>query len=182
MLFDAIEFATAAHRGQYRKASNVPYIVHPLGVMRILLSANTDEVLASAGVLHDVVEDTEVTAEQLGERFGSEVVRLVVAASEPDKKLEWEQRKNHTIAFLEKEARPDEVLLTLADKLDNAESMAHDYGELGEGLWSRFKRDKEQQAWYYGRLLDVFHKRIDHAAGQKLVQRMERALRQLFRA
>jgi (p)ppGpp synthase/HD superfamily hydrolase len=182
MLFDAIEFATTAHRGQYRKASNEPYIVHPLGVMRILLSANVDEVLASAGVLHDVVEDTPVTVDQLGERFGSEVVRLVLAASEPDKNLEWEDRKKHTIEFLSDQARPDEVLLTLADKLDNTESMAHDYGELGEGLWGRFKRGKEQQAWYYGRLLDVFHKRVDHAAGQKLVQRMETALRLLFRA
>lgn len=182
MLFDAIEFATTAHRGQYRKATNVPYIVHPLNVMRLLLSANADEVMASAGVLHDVVEDTPITAEQLGEKFGSEVVRLVLAASEPDKGLSWEERKTHTIEFLTHEARPDELLLALADKLDNTESMAADHKELGEALWGRFKTGREQQAWYYGRLLDVFHKRVDHEAGQKLVSRMESALRELFRA
>lgn len=182
MLFDAIEFAAEAHRGQYRKASNCPYIVHPLNVMRILLTANAGEELASAGVLHDVIEDTPVTAEQLAERFGAEVLRLVTAASEPDKSLAWEERKKHTIEFLAETARPDEVLLTLADKVDNAEAMALDHAELGEGLWGRFNSGKEQQAWYYGRLLDVFQKRIDHEAGQKLVARLENALRQLFRA
>ena len=117
MLFEAIEFAAAAHRGQYRKASRVPYIVHPLGVMRILIAGGAEEELAAAGVLHDVVEDTEVTPDQLLARFGGEVSRLVLAVSEPDKSLAWEERKLHTLEFLAHQARPDEVLLALADKL-----------------------------------------------------------------
>lgn len=176
MLFEAIEFAAAAHRGQYRKASRVPYIVHPLGVMRILLTSGAEEELAAAGVLHDVVEDTSVTPEQLAERFGGEVSRLVLAASEPDKSLAWEDRKLHTLEFLTHQARRDEVLLTLADKLDNVESMLDDFEVLGPDLWSRFKRGRDKQAWYYRGLLGAFEQRLD----LPLVGRYRLALDRLF--
>ncbi|MCE7873996.1 bifunctional (p)ppGpp synthetase/guanosine-3',5'-bis(diphosphate) 3'-pyrophosphohydrolase [bacterium CPR1] len=176
MLFEAIEFAAAAHRGQYRKASRVPYIVHPLGVMRILIAGGAEEELAAAGVLHDVVEDTEVTPDQLLARFGGEVSRLVLAVSEPDKSLAWEERKLHTLEFLAHQARPDEVLLALADKLDNVESMLEDLELLGSELWCRFKRGRDQQAWYYRGLLGSFQRRLD----SPLVDRYRLALERLF--
>jgi len=78
-LIDAsLAFAARAHAGQTRKATDIPYIVHPVGVMLILIEAgeNDPEGLAAA-LLHDTVEDTEVTLAQIQEAFGARVAEIV---------------------------------------------------------------------------------------------------------
>lgn len=86
----AIEFAAYAHRNQLRKGTEIPYISHPFGVGMILLEAKCNEEVIIAGLLHDTLEDTETTEDDIHSRFGSEVLRLVQGASEPDKHLSWE--------------------------------------------------------------------------------------------
>ena len=118
-LYDAIELAARAHRCQVRKGTEIPYIVHPLAVAGILIHANCPEHLVIAGILHDTLEDTPLTLEEIRSQFGREVADLVVALSEPDKKAPWEERKAHTIDHLEQKATPDVLLVSVADKLDN---------------------------------------------------------------
>ena len=72
----AIEVATKAHEGQFRKTGE-PYIIHPLAVMKILEEWNMDEDTIIAGILHDTVEDTSLTLKEIEERFGKDVAFLV---------------------------------------------------------------------------------------------------------
>lgn len=165
-VWDAIDLATRAHRGQVRKSTGVPYIVHPLGVARLLVEHGLPEEVVIAGVLHDVVEDTPVGLDELEARFGPRVAAIVRALSEPDKSAPWEERKRHTIETL-REVELHVVLASCADKLDNLRSLAADLERLGEALWESFKRGREQQAWYYGGLGEVFAAR---APGHPLVE------------
>jgi len=158
MIFDAIEFAARAHSGQFRKGTKIPYIVHPLGVAKILIEHDCPEEVIVAGILHDTIEDTAIMISDIRHSFGEKVASLVEGASESDKSDTWENRKRHTIEYLR--TAPMEVLLvSLADKLDNIRAIRKDYERLGGSLWSRFNRAKESQAWYYQSLADVFWSR-----------------------
>ena len=100
MIFKAIEFAARAHSGQYRKGTKIPYIVHPLGVAKLLIEHGCPDHIVIAGILHDTTEDTPVTLEQIKDIFGLAVAALVEEASEPDKSDTWENRKKSTIQVL----------------------------------------------------------------------------------
>lgn len=155
MIFRAIEFAAKAHSGQFRKGTKIPYIVHPLGVAKILIEHDCPEEVVVAGILHDTIEDTAITISDIRHSFGEQVASIVEGASEPDKSNTWENRKRHTIEYLK--TAPTEVLLvSLADKLDNVRAIREDYEKHGESLWPRFNRPKESQEWYYRSLAEVF--------------------------
>jgi (p)ppGpp synthase/HD superfamily hydrolase len=150
----ALLFAARAHDGQRRKGTDMPYIVHPVGVMLALVQAGeTDPELLAAALLHDTVEDTGVSLAQLREHFGERVARIVEGCSEPDKSDTWEHRKQHTVSYLRTAPR-DTLLVSAADKLNNVLSMRADHAELGERLWSRFKRGRAETAWYYRAVTD----------------------------
>jgi (p)ppGpp synthase/HD superfamily hydrolase len=166
-VFEAIEFAARAHRHQHRKGTGVPYIIHPLGVAHILIDHDLPEDLVIAGILHDTVEDTDVTLDQIAERFGGRVAKLVAGASEPDKSDSWENRKRDTIEYL-RTAPEDVALVACADKLDNIRSIRRDYARLGDRVWDHFKRKREQQCWYFRNLAEVFRSRADGERGRKL--------------
>lgn len=152
LLGKAISFAAEKHAGQVRKGTHIPYIVHPMEVLQILYSMRADTYVMIAGVLHDTVEDTDTSLEEIRELFGDYVAELVASNSE-DKIKSWEERKQHTIDALP-EAQLNVQMLILADKLSNIRSMAYDYREIGDKLWSRFNASKEKQAWYYGGIQD----------------------------
>ena len=154
MVARAIAFATKAHEGQFRKGTKRPYIVHPLEVGEIVATLTFDEEIISAAILHDTIEDTDVTYEDLKQEFGTRVADLVAAESE-DKSKTWIERKGHTLEHL-KTASQAEKILTMADKLSNIRSMARDYLLVGEELWQRFNmKDREKQAWYYTSMIDL---------------------------
>ena len=148
----AIAFATKKHSGQFRKDTTIPYIVHPVEVMQILYSMRADINLMIAGVLHDTVEDTNTTLDEIKEIFGGDVAKLVASNSE-DKSKSWDERKQHTIDELAK-ANQRVKMLIMADKLSNMRSIAYDYKNIGNSLWERFNAPKEKQAWYYDGILD----------------------------
>jgi len=149
LLDAALTFAACAHAVQKRKSTDVPYIVHPVGVMLVLLeSGEADPELLAAALLHDTVEDTGVTLAQLREQFGARVAEIVEGCSEPDKRAPWEERKQHTVNYLKTAPRAIQ-LVSAADKLHNLRSMAADHAELGDALWARFKRGRTEIAWYY---------------------------------
>ncbi len=152
-LSKAIIFATEKHNGQFRKATTIPYIVHPLEVLQILHSMNADTNLMIAGVLHDTIEDTDTTSDEIRELFGDDVVALVASHSE-DKSKTWLERKIHTIKELAVASNRVKMLV-LADKLSNLRSIAKDYNNIGDELWKRFNAPKEKQAWYYSNIQDA---------------------------
>jgi (p)ppGpp synthase/HD superfamily hydrolase len=179
LLDEAFLFAEEAHRRQTRKGAETPYIVHPFGVAMLLGRAGCDDELVAAGLLHDVVEDCGVTLEQLSARFGARVAAVVEGCSEPDRGASWEERKRHTIEYLR--TAPLEVkLVSCADKLHNVRSMQADEERLGAALWSRFKRGKAEQGWYYRGLVQAFRAEIEAGLYPGLFAELERAVRTLF--
>ncbi len=167
LIFFAIQFAAAAHSGQYRKGSKVPYLIHPMRAAATLLDAGCDEALAVAAMLHDTVEDCFVTYGQIEALFGQRVAELVRGASEPDKAASWEHRKQHTIDLLGS-ANEDLLLVAIADKIDNIRSIREDIELRGDEAWTRFRRGREQQRWYYESLAAVFSERLRGAPGARL--------------
>jgi (p)ppGpp synthase/HD superfamily hydrolase len=163
-VFEAIEFAARAHAGQFRKGTELPYILHPLGAARILIERGCPEDVVVAAVLHDTLEDTPVQPDEIRSRFGEAVAALVAGASEPDRSDTWENRKRHTLALL-KEAPVELLLVSVADKLDNIRAIAADLSRHGEAIWSRFNRQRKEQEWYYRSLADAFASRAA-AAGE----------------
>ena len=147
MIRKAAEFAAKAHAGMHRKGTDIPYIYHPMEAALIVAQMTGDEEVIAAAYLHDVLEDTQVTAEELGALFGSRVLSLVSAATD-DKSLPWKEGKAATIEHLK--TAPYEVkLLTLGDKLSNLWSTARDYMVLGDGVWQRFhEKRRECHQWY----------------------------------
>lgn len=154
LIHQAITFATVAHMGQTRKGTRIPYIVHPYEVAQILTAAGADPAVICAGLLHDTVEDTGTSLEDIRNLFGDQVAALVDGASE-DKSKTWQERKQHTIDYLAHDADLDELLLACADKLSNMRAMALDYATIGDQLWERFNAGKNQLSWYYGSLTEV---------------------------
>lgn len=158
MINQAIIFATKAHEGQVRKVDQSPFIIHPLAVGCLLADAGEDADVVIAGMLHDTVEDTEVTLEQIKEAFGENVAALVDGCSE-NKALSWEERKKETIAYLET-ASEKVCIVTCADKIHNLRVSVEGIREQGREFFAPFNRGYDDQKWYYGSIRDVLGKRI----------------------
>ncbi len=155
MFQEAVDFATKAHKGQVRKGTKKPYIVHPLEVAEIVASMTSDEEMLSAAVLHDTIEDCAgVTQEVLRSRFGERVAFLVAGESE-DKSKTWEERKGTTIRRLKTEPR-DLQIIALADKLSNMRDIDRDYPVMGKNLWKQFRmHSKHAIGWYYKGIMEA---------------------------
>jgi len=150
----AIGFAARAHEGDRRKSGDIPYIAHPVGVAMILQAMDCDETIIIAALLHDTVEDTEVTLDEIKRTFGNEVAKIVAACTEPAKKqVKWEDRKLHTIRTL-RDASLDVKLVMAADKYHNLCHTRHTMQQIGSSVWQRFGRGKSKQAWYYRSVLE----------------------------
>lgn len=145
----AREFAINAHKGQVRKSDKEkPMVIHPINVANILKEYNFDDNVISAGYLHDVIEDTKYTKEDLLKEFNEDIVSLVLGASEPDKSLSWEERKLHTINSIKKLDLRHKAIIC-ADKISNLEDLRIIFETKGEKDFSAFKRGYEKQKWYY---------------------------------
>ncbi|MCC5650041.1 HD domain-containing protein [Nostoc sp. XA013] len=157
----ALTYATQLHANQVRKGSGVPYVAHLLGVASIALEYGANEDEAIAALLHDAIEDQggAATREEIRRRFGDNVTAIVDGCTDADTtpKPPWRQRKEAYIAHIPT-ASPSVLLVSLADKLYNAQSILKDYRVLGDSLWERFHGGKEGTLWYYRALVDTFRK------------------------
>ena len=168
---DAVAFAIKAHGDQSRKGGTVPYVAHLLGVASLVLEAGGDEEMAIAGLLHDTIEDTDTSAEEIAAAFGRRVATIVEGCTDTDvmPKPPWRARKERYIARLRApETSTDVLVVSRADKLHNARSLLQDYRNIGDELWSRFNEGPEQQLWYYRTLTDIFTQRIPGAMTDEL--------------
>lgn len=149
----AIGFAARAHDGQQRKTGEVPYIAHPVAVAMILARMGCDEAVVVAGLLHDTVEDTPVTLQEIRHQFGDEVADIVAGCTElPKRRNKWATRKRHMIASL-RDAPLAVKLVSAADKYHNLSHTLYTERAQGPALWKKFGQGKEQQAWYYRSVL-----------------------------
>lgn len=154
LLDKAIIFATKAHAGTERRGKGFPYIVHPMEAMEIAATITPDQEILAAAALHDTVEDTDVTIEEIRGEFGERVAALVHAESdvmiEGKEEDTWRQRKQAAIDRLAAAPR-DAKIVAMGDKLSNMRAIARDYSVSGDALWSIFHAPggKADHEWHY---------------------------------
>jgi len=179
IIFDAIEFAARAHSGHFRKGSRVPYLIHPLEVAKVLIRCQCEVQVVTAGILHDTVEDTQVSLEMIRESFGSAVAELVDQVSEPDKRAPWRVRKTHTIEHIAT-AAVGALFIICADKLHNIRSIREDLEHYGPRVWSRFHKPKKDQQWYYRAVVEALRARSGAELLQALIEELHQAVENVF--
>ncbi len=178
----ALALAARAHRDQLRKGTDLPYIAHPVHVSVILIRHGFGEDLAIAGLLHDVVEDTDMSLALIAAEFGDDLARLVEAVSETKAangaELPWEQRKAEKLAHLQS-AGPDVAALKAADAIHNLRSISADLRSAGSAIWERFKRGPEPTLGYYYAILDAVRSKL---GAHPIVAELADAVAELGRA
>lgn len=172
---DALSFAHDLHKRQRRKGADIPYIAHLLAVSSLVIENGGDEDQAIAGLLHDAVEDQggAATLALIRERYGAVVAGIVSDCTDAweEPKPEWRPRKDAYIASLP--GKPERSLLvSLADKTHNAESIRADFEEIGEMAFARFTGGVAGTRWYYRTLADFF----GHTLPGRLALRLDRAV------
>lgn len=174
----AMQFAMEAHSGAVRKGSTKPYILHPIEVLQILSSMNADTNLMVAGLLHDTVEDTDVTMLDIYDQFGTDVAALVSSHTE-DKRRTWYMRKLNTYHHVSS-APLREKMLVLADKVANLRNTYADYKTIGDELWTRFNAPKHLQAWYCSKLNDSLYELQNYSETADVYWEMTALCKDLF--
>jgi len=134
------DFASKAHAsiGQVRKYSREPYIVHPVAVAQLVHSVPHDDAVIAAALMHDVVEDTPVTLEEIEERFGTEIAELVEWLTDVSKPEDGNRAtRKHLDLLHTAKATPRAKTIKLADIIDNSITIsAHD-----KGFWPRYRKE-----------------------------------------
>ena len=165
----AIIYAVKAHAGIERRGKGFPYIVHPMEAVEIVATMTPDQELLAAAVLHDVVEDTPITVDDLRAEFGDRIATLV--EQESDKFVEgvseadsWHDRKQAAINRLAAASR-DAKMVALGDKLSNMRAIWRDWMEKGDDIWNIFHvTDRSEHEWHYRGLADSLRELDDTVA------------------
>jgi len=172
LLDRAIMFAVRAHSGTERRGKGFPYIVHPMEAVSIAATITPDQEILAAAALHDTVEDTDVTVDQIRSEFGERIASLV--AAETDAVMEgksenetWHERKQAAIDRLARVSR-DAKIVAMGDKLSNMRAIARDYAMQGDALWNLFHvNDPKEHEWHYRGLADALRDLKDTFAFQE---------------
>lgn len=178
-LDNALKKATWAHqnntneRKRTRKGTDIPYIIHPVGVMMIASNVTDDEDVLIACLMHDVLEDVDektYNETQMREDFGDRVVSIVKDVTKNSNEPDWHKRSRLYLSYLEHKASDEAIIVSTADKIHNLLSILTDYETHGDAIWERFTtKSKADQLWWYQSILDVITKR---SAPQQLIDEL----------
>ena len=181
LLDRAIVFAVRAHAGTERRGKGFPYIVHPLEAVSIVATMTADQELLAAAALHDTVEDTDVTVDEIRTEFGDRIAAIVADESDfvpedlPEEES-WHARKQAAIDRLSRASR-EAKMVALGDKLSNMRAIARDYAIQGDALWDLFhEKRRSEHAWHYHGLADA----LRELEGTYAFQEFERLINQVF--
>jgi myo-inositol-1(or 4)-monophosphatase len=175
LLDRAIVFAVRAHAGTERRGKGFPYIVHPLEAVEIVATMTSDQELLAAAALHDTVEDTNVTIEQIRAEFGDRIASLVAVDSDTpvlgvSREESWRIRKQAAIDRIAA-ASHDAKIVALGDKLSNMRAIARDYAMQGDNLWNLFRlKDRKDHGWHYRGLAESLRELKDTFAYKEFEQ------------
>ena len=156
----ALRIALSAHAGQLRKDGVTPYVTHLVMVALILAKEGCRDEVVAAGLVHDVLEDTDIPESKLREDLGDEVADIVVAVTHDDS-LPWEEKKKKYIESV-RHASESAKLVATADKIDNLNSLIAGHERMGERVWSMFNRGKEKKMWFEDEMLQMLKETWQH--------------------
>jgi guanosine-3',5'-bis(diphosphate) 3'-pyrophosphohydrolase len=145
---NAYELLLSKHAGQRQKVNGHPYVEHPILVASDVSRAGFEPEMVAAALLHDIVEDSDVTIEEVRERFGDRVGDLVEVMTDSAEVEPYERRKAlHRERVVE--AGPEAAAIFAADKLNNVRALRAAYAEEGEEVAKRFKQplDTKLRVW-----------------------------------
>ena len=148
LVLDAYGLLGDTHEGQTQKVNGRPYVEHPVAVAADVGEAGFEPEMIAAALLHDIVEDSEVTVEQLRQRFGDRVAGLVETMTDTAEVRPYERRKAlHRERVVQ--AGPEAAAIFAADKLNNVRALRSAYAEQGEAVAERFKQplDVKLKVW-----------------------------------
>ena len=167
---EAIIFAVKAHDGMRRKKSDAPYILHPMEAAVIIGTMSDDQELIAAAALHDVVEDTDITIEEIEEKFGKRIKELVASETE-DKRADlppaetWRIRKEESLEDLKNTDDIGVLMVWIGDKLANMRSIYREWKVEGDAMWQKFnQKNVSEQAWYYRSIAKLTERLSDTSA------------------
>ena len=169
MIDEAILYASAAHQGMFRKGNQQPYIFHPIEVLSLVSTMTLDDEVLCAAVLHDTVEDTPVTIEDIENKFGKRVAKMVAYETEDkrgnvNKAETWKERKAEAIEVIKGIDDEGAKMVCLADKVSNLRSYHLSYLVKGEEFWNMFnQRDPLEHYWYHSEIRDALSSLKDYA-------------------
>ena len=168
---NALSFTATLHNGQLRKGTQIPYISHLLSVSVIVMRNGGDEEQVIAALLHDSVEDQGgiTLLSDIESKFGARVAKIVRQCSDSFEKPKppWDQRKKAYVASIAHKS-DDAILISMADKADNAHTILNNYRKIGEKLWELFRGGREGTLWYYRACVDAFGNRSNSDLYQEL--------------
>ena len=174
LLDRAIIFAVKAHAGTERRGKGFPYVVHPMEAVSIVATMTADQELRAAAALHDTVEDTDVTVEDIKAEFGPRIASIVadesdtIDASVPEEDS-WVGRKQAAIDKLAR-ASHEAKMVALGDKLSNMRAIARDYQQQGDALWNLFHvKERSLHEWHYRGLAESLKELSDTFAYQEFL-------------
>ena len=173
LLEESIIYATVMYQGKVRKFKSVPFILHPMEVAQILATMTDEQEILAAGILHDVVEETDGTLAEIEKRFGKRVALLVASESEndypgEDRQTTWKRRKEESLKVLKNSTDIGVQMLWLADKLANIRSLARIYSEMGEELWKKLHQsDPAEHCWYYRSVAEIVELQLNKTGAFK---------------
>lgn len=161
----ALRRAAWAHEqaGQHRKGTDIPYIIHPVGVMMTASVTTTDEDILIACLFHDVLEDVSSEiygSEDMKHEFGERVVSIVRDVTKDSSVGGWRARSEVYLDHLANQASDEAVIVGASDKIHNLLSTIEDYKEVGDDIWLRFgTKSRDDQVWWYTSVLQVITER-----------------------
>ncbi len=160
----AIRAAAVLHKDQIRRGSMpFPFVTHLIATAFTLMDYTDDEDVVIAGLLHDTLEDTDYTVEELQEDFGGRVRDFVETLTEPkntpERKVSWMDRKL-TYAKQLKRGPEEAVLIAAADKIHNFRTIVEDYADAHARFYQDFGRNSDERLEAYEHIATVINSRL----------------------
>jgi (p)ppGpp synthase/HD superfamily hydrolase len=171
----AARIAVIAHADQKRKSDGFPYIIHPFMVAMKLMKYGFDDTTIAAALIHDVLEDTNLSQEEIKEELGGDVLEITKTVTE-DKSLKWEDRKQK-YAQAVKNGSSAAKAVSIADKIHNAENLIFTYSQIGSEIWGKFNRGRDAKIKNEEEMLKTFKESWSHPLieeYEKLVEQMRK--------
>ncbi|MCF6276415.1 MAG: HD domain-containing protein [Candidatus Magasanikbacteria bacterium] len=166
IIYNAIKKTTLLHEGQTRKdLEKTPYISHLVGVALILSQYTSDEDIIIAGLLHDTIEDTSYTPEDLERDFGKKIKDIVMGVTEDKNIKNWKERKQNYLDNL-KTAPEESLLVATADKIHNMTSLSIDFRGLDEGVLKKFSSNVQERIWFHEEVLKI----LENSTQNKIIE------------